>query len=190
MSLESTSYHEASHAILRAIEERHIGPVLSVTVIPSPGALGSVRGGGGDLGEVTPRKLRAVGRTAIAGVVGERLAGFTPSKIDGPDLRALTLAGLLSGRGAAFVRECRAGAELLLRLNWGAVEQLGGWVRSAGTLRAPYAENLIRLALDRPPRPLMPDMDTLVRLLEELGDVSEFATQIEAAARALSARAA
>ena len=189
--IEQTAIHEAGHAILRTIEQEHIGPVLWMTVLPCEDALGLVCGAGGDLGEMTPRKLRAAGRTAVAGVVAVELAGFNSlNRIDGTDKRALGLAALLSGQAAAFVRECRAGADLHLRANWGAVLRLADWVRSAGTLTPPYAGELVRMALEAPPRPLAPDIDTFIRLVSDLEDVPEFAQQFESAARTLSAAVA
>lgn len=179
--IEETAYHEAGHAVVQTLEECHIGPVASVTIIPNGEVLGAVYPAEHDVGKPTPRKLRAAGRTAVAGVVAARLAGFASGRLGGSDLQLLASSSFLSGFDAKFVRECLMGAELQLRLHWGAVVQVAEWTRAAGTLQAPYAESLIRSALDRPPRPLMPDSEAFFRLLEGIADVPEFSSQIAAA---------
>ena len=188
--IEQTAYHEAGHAVTKVLEERHIGPIREITVLPSGDALGSVRSEKIASDTLTPRQLRAGCRVAVAGAVAEWLAGFPWQSPGGSDMRALVRGGLLMGCKAEFVRQCLAGAELMLRLNWGAVLQVAEWVRAAGTLQAPYAESLVNLALDRPARPLLPDSETLLSLLRDLEGVPEFVAQFEDVARSLNVRAA
>ena len=174
MTIESTSYHEAGHALLRTLEEKQLGPVTFVTVLPSNGDAGCVRGEENGL-PFGPRKIRACGRTAVAGQVADALAGFGPSpRAPGDDVGKMALFAEASGRGVRFIEESVAGAEFLLRAHWAAVLKLAGWLREVGELKGPYVESLVRTALETPPQPLAPDTDTLVRLCLALSDVPEF----------------
>ena len=174
MSIESTSYHEAGHALLRTLEEKQLGPVTFVTVLPSNGNAGCARGEENGL-PFGPRKIRACGRTAVAGAVAEDLAGFSPSpRAPGDDFEKLALFAGHPECGSRFIEKSVAGAEFLLRAHWAAVQKLAGWLCSIGEMNPPYAESLVRTALETPPKPLAPDTDTLVRLCLALEDVPEF----------------
>ena len=106
------------------------------------------------------------------------------------DERKLKLLAQLSKRGSRLVEDSRAGAELILRSHWGAVEHVTDYLRTIGELTPPHGVELIRMPLEGPQKPLTPDIDTLIRQVRELEDVPEFKEQFESAARTLSARVA
>ena len=54
------------------------------------------------------------------------------------------------------------------------------YLLTAGTLEGPSAEELVRMALEEPPRPLVPDLDTLLHLCSEVEDVPELAGPLAA----------
>jgi hypothetical protein len=109
------------------------------------------------------------------------MAGFDPPPpAAARDAQNLALLERLSKRGPRFVVEVLAGSELLLRAHWAGVERLAAWLRDCGTI-GPTGLGLVRMALETPPRPLVPDIDTFVRLIQDLENVPELKAQLVAA---------
>jgi hypothetical protein len=188
--IEDTAFHESGHALIRLLEEEYIGPPTFVTVIPNGERAGAVLGEGFQR-PFTPRKRRAAGRTIAAGVIAARLAGFNTQEFSGtPDAEALALVAYFSNGGPRFVRECWNGAELQLRLHWGALERIAGHLLALGELTEPHGIELLRMELDGPERVLVPDAERFIELLAIVEHLPEFATQIQDAVRTLSARVA
>jgi hypothetical protein len=118
MSIESTSYHEAGHAVLMLLSEDILGAPRLISALPSDTSAGRVMPGR-ECGEnITPEAVRAFGRVLAAGGIAERLAGF-PSDGAGNDLTRLIRLGREEGPGDDFPKECIDCAELLLRMHWG-----------------------------------------------------------------------
>jgi len=177
MALEEVFYHEAGHAIVAALESES-SPLQFVTTIPS----GEIRlfRDKETLASCSPRKLRAHGRVAVAGAICAKLGGVDPSaEVKGGDLEHLRTLRRYSKRGLRFDEECRAGAELRLRLHWAAVEDLVNTLRQCGGYIAEaYVEDFLRMAFAKPFRPLLRDLATFERLSEALKDVPEISEEI------------
>jgi hypothetical protein len=187
---EETAIHEAGHAIVWELESEYLGAVALVSAIPYADSTGRVRGVNGASGPVTPRRLRALGYMNAAGFIAERLAGFnTPALAAAKDARNLAMLEHISKCGARYIDEAKAGAELMLRSHWTAVERVADYLLTLGELTPPHGVELIRMALEGPQRVLAPDMEAFLRLCIAVEDVPEFAQQIETAAQALSAQA-
>ena len=197
---EETRIHEAGHAVVWMLEEEHLGPLRLVTAIPYGTSLGRVRGEEPDTRPLTPRRFRASARMTAAGAVAESLAGFNtpgfhakgPAGRDGVALAAaawLSKLGARSKRGTRFCEEAIAGAEFQLRCNWGAVLGVADLLLRLGTLTAPYGTDLARMELEKPPRSLVPDWETLERLSLAVEHVPELREQIEAALRQVASAA-
>ena len=181
MSLESTAIHEAGHGVLCLLDEEILGAPIVIAALPEGDTDGrTMRGGGAPEDWSDPKVVRAFGRMLMAGAVAERLAGFPMGGISG-DVRALTDIAVTAGRGDDFREECIAGAEYMLRSNWGAVETIAGHLRTSGELYGAAIE-VARMALrEKPMRTLGLDMDTIVRLAGALEAVPEIAGPLKAA---------
>jgi hypothetical protein len=81
------------------------------------------------------------------------------------------------------IKEAIAGAEFMLRCNWGAVEGVSELLSQLGELTQPHGTELVRMELRKPPRPLVPDIDTFVQLADSVENVPELREQIETALR-------
>jgi hypothetical protein len=84
-----------------------------------------------------------------------------------------------SEHGESFARVSFASAELLLRSYWGAVEGIAELLTSLGPLGEPHGIELARMKLrEKPMRQLMPDTNRLLRLLNAVEGVPEWAGPI------------
>jgi hypothetical protein len=117
---EETRIHEAGHAVVWTLEEEHLGPLAIVTVFPNGRAKGHVRGAEIPSWPPTPRMIRARARVLAAGAVAQNLAGIKPRGYEG-DAKHMGGMWLFLKDSKQSIREALAGAELLLRANWGAL---------------------------------------------------------------------
>ena len=177
---EETRIHEAGHAVVWTLEEEHLGPLEIVTALPNGRAAGHVRGAEIPPWPPTPRMIRARARVLMAGAVAQHLAGIEPRGYEGDVEHGGGLCLFLEDPDRS-AKEAVAGAELMLRANWGAVQGVAGLLSELGELTQPHGIELVRMELRRPPRPLFPDLETFVRLADSLQDVSELRKPLEEA---------
>jgi hypothetical protein len=195
---ESTSIHEAGHAVIWMLEQEHLSPLTIVSALPLKDTLGHVQGEDGALSQRTPRKLRAMARVLAAGGIAEKLAGLSSTGVDPADARKLAGLALIAAkllqpsvasrkvrerRAKRFREQAEAGAELMLRAYWGSVLRLAATLREFGTLAGDSGIALARLKLDGPQRPLIPDAVTFFHLCRAVARVPELAEPLVAKAR-------
>ncbi len=182
----ATAIHEAGHAVVWLLEEKHLGPPSMITALPIEDALGRVTPADfKGWNNSSPEALRARARVFAAGAVAERLAGGNPEpETYQKDLKQLARIAARPKRSERFGSEALAGAELLLRLNWGAVLGVSELLTHLGTLTEPHGMELARMKLrEEPMRQLVPDFDTFGRLVSGIQRVPELAGPLEAVLR-------
>ncbi len=183
MSYESSSYHEAGHAVLMLLAEDVLGAPRLISALPTEDSAGRVIPSRACGDDTSPEAMRAFGRVLAGGAMAEQLAGFE-SRGAGGDARRLVKFARLAGReGNEFARECCDGAEFLLRLHWGGVKEIVKALGACGgTMGAPHGVGLARLMLHRRPmRQLGLTAKALLRLAPSLEKVPEIAVPLTAA---------
>jgi hypothetical protein len=187
MSIESTSYHEAGHAVLMLLSEDILGAPRLISALPSDDSAGRVMPGRECGEDFSPEAVRAFGRMLAAGAIAGTLAGF-PSGGAVDDMRRLVRLGRDEGRGDGFAKECIDCAEFLLRMHWGGVVEVANILQECGgELVEPYGIELARMALERKPtRQLGLTVEALLRLAPSLEKVPEIADPLKAALAALT----
>ena len=176
---ESVAYHEAGHFVSWLLDERLLGPIGGVSILPDEKSLGRVVQAKHATRDASdPETLRALGRLNAAGLIAERLAGSDRRCNYGSDAADLAAMASLPGRGERFIQQSIAGAEFRLRLNWAAVRALAATLLEFGELNGSSGIQLARLALDAPPQPLGLDGETLGRLLDGIGGIPELSDPI------------
>ena len=183
---EETRIHEAGHAVVWTLEEEHLGPLAIVTALPHGRAEGHIRGAEVPPWPPAPRMIRARSRVLMAGLMAQKLAGF---EVRGYESDASRFAQMWLYLEKRSIKEALAGAEFMLRCNWGAVEGVAELLRQLGELTHPHGTELVRMELRKPPRPLVPDIETLDRLVLSVEGVPELREQIEAALRQVASAA-
>ena len=179
---ERTAYHEAGHATLWLLEEKHLGEPKMISAVPDDRSRGRVvPSDNHHMKTASPEGQRALGRVLSGGFVAERLAGC-PLHLEGSsgDIGYLAKVALLSKRGERFSSESMAGAELMLRSHWGAVRGIAELLMQLGTLTAPSGIELARMKLREAPRPIATGSKALLRLLGAIEHVPELADPIRA----------
>jgi hypothetical protein len=185
---EETRIHEAGHAVVWTLEEEHLGPLAIVSALPNGRAEGHVRGAEVPAWPPAPRMIRARARVLMAGLMAQKLAGF---EVRGFESDASHFAGmwLYMKDSERPIKEAIAGAEFMLRCNWGAVEGVAELLGQLGELTPPSGIELVRMELRKPSRPLVPDIETLVRLADSVENVPELREQFEAGLRQVASAA-
>lgn len=177
---EATRIHEAGHAVVWTLEEEHLGPLAIVTAFPNGRAEGHVRGSEIPPWPPAPRMIRARARVLMAGLTAQKLAGFDPRGYES-DASHFAQMWLYLKDPKRSIREALAGAEFMLRLHWGAVLGVADLLSELGTLTPLHGIELVRMELRKPPRPLAPDLETMVALGCSLEKVPELYEPLEAA---------
>ena len=185
---EETRIHEAGHAVVWTLEEEHLGPLAIVSALPNGRAEGHVRGAEVPPWPPAPRMIRARSRVLMAGPVAQHLAGFEVRGFES-DASHFAQMWLYLKDSERSIKEALAGAEFMLRCNWGAVEGVAELLNTLGELTQPHGIELVRMELRKPPRPLVPDFETLERLAFSVEGVPELREQIEAALRQVASAA-
>ena len=173
----ATAIHESGHAVVWLLEEEHLGPPEMISALPDGEFRGLVASARGAAWETkNPRVVRAIARMRIAGGVARALAGDKDWHLGiRGDTRALAAMEMVHDLGERYREETIAGAELMLRTHWGAVEGIAGLLKRIGVLTEPHGIALARAELARRPmRQLAPDFEGLARLLVALQHVPEF----------------
>jgi hypothetical protein len=187
MSFESTTFHEAGHAVCALLYEHVLGTPQAITAIPYGRSAGSVVFKRDPLTDFTPRAVRAYGRTVMAGGVAAALAGFKSDGWSG-DAKTLNSVAILAKRGSDFTKESIDCAEFLLRMHWGAVKEIAGHLGSLGALVGPSGIELARMALQRRPmRKLGLTGEMLLRLAPSIEKVPEICAPLKAELAAYAA---
>jgi len=184
----ATAIHEAGHSVVWMLEEKHLGPPAMITALPIEDALGRVTSADStSWNNPSPEALRARARVFCAGAVAELLAGgASQPEAARKDLKQIARMAILSKRSERFVSETLAGAELQLRLSWGAVLGVSELLTRLGVLDEPHGMELARMQLRAEPmRQLAPDWDTFTRLVGEIQRVPELAGPLEGVLRGM-----
>jgi len=192
---DRTSVHEAAHTVVWLREEEHLGPPTLITALSDHDTQGRVQGEAGMLSQPTPRKVRAIARVLAAGAIAEKLAGMGSPRMDSDDAQKIARLATHVAQGEKpsvasrqvlekrFREQAEAGAELMLRTDWGAVLRLAATLREFGTLAGDSGVTLARMQLDGPQEPLVPDVETYFQSCRSLDGVPELAEPILAGVR-------
>lgn len=166
-----TSYHEAGHLVL-VHHARELRDRLSYATL-HPGGGGRVQ-----LDQIVPDPdeskddplMYAAVRVLFAGRIAETLAGGAGLSGENDHEKAAYVAVRMWGDRAETVAErAHAAAEVILRFEWGTVQNLADWLRTCSTIR----ESHIRCAIETAePAPLLHESlrDTLALMRKAAGD--------------------